>query len=1111
MKASDARVGLVELIELKPVNNEDFGVAIGRQTEVVLYWTDTVDAVLLSDGQQTWSVCGADRRNDEALSDLIANNLPRMCHVTQIYPLGSLTHRLTIEIRSFPARYAIENAVEIGVSDAVVEDMIHKDLVPPRVKTRVEEALKWLVENTIVRSKLLPSDRLIVSGGPLTDTGAQSQFRIYGKAIMVDVRRSDASTWDVVKVIKGGRPSSGDHRPTIVLEGQFTYIDASVAAQVRVVAPTILDNLVKQSSSYLALWEHYSELERRLIIQKAREFGWLGYSSRTPLPDGQWRFFIKGGETSSKVLSRLDEAQETDLEAGRRLPDELRNEPEIANQTDPLGSVFGERTFAGQCMRVDINRGTVDLRPIELDRVDQPPESGVIYVALRGDRTRLARRRAAHQRLQQFTGPMPQLGLILEGQTLPSMPRKPAKIRRKIVAELIGGDPTPRQMRALEAALHTSDIALIQGPPGTGKTRIIAALQALLADERSREIGGRILLTSYQHDAVDTAASRTSVLGLPAIRVGSKLGVTTQDTADTWRRECIGRINSQLEASPRRPIGMVLRSVRNLVSAYVARPCSSAEAIKLLDMVFDLAGIYLSAEMSDQLLLLMHRLHSTGADQLPTDYEERSLLLVAIRGLRTEPIGFGDDGPINAFKLLRRAMQYSDLVTEGDREILNQAADWLDQPSLELLTGLQSLQERLLDRLSVTAAVERTPLVNTDIETTLTGIVSDLHTRVVKSYEGVDEVLYEYAEDLKNDPIGVRAAVETYSSVFAATCQQSVGFTMQQLKGEEDFSFDTVIVDEAARANPLDLFVPMVRASRRIVLVGDHRQLPQILEPDVERQLELSRTETQKALSESLFQRLFLQLSELQKRGAVVRAVTLDTQYRMHRILGSFVSKVFYEPYGEGFKSVRPDKDFAHPIPPYVDKVAAWIDLPITTGQERGGRSKSRRTEAEWAAKEAKRILELCPHFSVGIITFYSAQEKEIQRSLIRLGLADDVDSRFEITRKWGFGEDDQGRYIERLRVGTVDSFQGKEFDVVILSMTRSNALPSRDTIEARRKYGFLTLENRLCVAMSRQKRLLIVIGDAAMITSEAAETAVPGLCAFYDLCGGEHGIRLSV
>jgi superfamily I DNA and/or RNA helicase len=54
--------------------------------------------------------------------------------------------------------------------------------------------------------------------------------------------------------------------------------------------------------------------------------------------------------------------------------------------------------------------------------------------------------------------------------------------------------------------------------------------------------------------------------------------------------------------------------------------------------------------------------------------------------------------------------------------------------------------------------------------------------------------------------------------------------------------------------------------------------------------------------------------------------------------------------------------------------------------------------------------------------------------------------------------------------------------------------------------YGFLRLDNRLNVAMSRQRRLLIMVGDAAMAYAEGAETAVPALPAFYQLCGGDNG-----
>ena len=61
MRASDVRVGQGEVIELRPVGREDFGATFVKQTEVLLHWTDTADEVLLHDGQQTWSVSGADQ------------------------------------------------------------------------------------------------------------------------------------------------------------------------------------------------------------------------------------------------------------------------------------------------------------------------------------------------------------------------------------------------------------------------------------------------------------------------------------------------------------------------------------------------------------------------------------------------------------------------------------------------------------------------------------------------------------------------------------------------------------------------------------------------------------------------------------------------------------------------------------------------------------------------------------------------------------------------------------------------------------------------------------------------------------------------------------------
>jgi superfamily I DNA and/or RNA helicase len=346
--------------------------------------------------------------------------------------------------------------------------------------------------------------------------------------------------------------------------------------------------------------------------------------------------------------------------------------------------------------------------------------------------------------------------------------------------------------------------------------------------------------------------------------------------------------------------------------------------------------------------------------------------------------------------------------------------------------------------------------------------------------------------------------------VLAATCQQAVGYQMNLRKGDNNV-FDTVVVDEAARANPLDLFIPMSLAERRIILVGDHRQLPHILDHEIESDLDSDVTEkTQEMLRTSLFQRLFAQLRQRERADGIKRTVTLDVQYRMHPVLGQFVGDTFYGPHGEGFTSGRPATDFTHSLAPYEGAVAAWVDVPLGRGAEHRGQSKSRRVEAKWIAREAHRLMSDRPDLSVGVITFYSAQVNELMRQMEALGMTEHLDDGgYRIHESWKTTRDEGGVLKERLRVGTVDAFQGKEFDVVLLSMTRSNDIAADQPKLLRRKYGHLMLENRLCVAMSRQQRLLIVVGDSGMLKGEQAAKAVPGLVRFMELCGGEHGVQL--
>jgi superfamily I DNA and/or RNA helicase len=303
----------------------------------------------------------------------------------------------------------------------------------------------------------------------------------------------------------------------------------------------------------------------------------------------------------------------------------------------------------------------------------------------------------------------------------------------------------------------------------------------------------------------------------------------------------------------------------------------------------------------------------------------------------------------------------------------------------------------------------------------------------------------------------------------------------------------------------------MSLAERRIILVGDHRQLPHILEHEIERDLDRNVTEkTEDILRKSLFERLFAAMRARERSDGIKRTVTLDIQYRMHPVLGAFVSDIFYKPYGEAFKSGRDAGEFRHNLQRYEGAVAAWVDIPLNRGRESGNQSKRRPSEAKWIAGEAHRILDERSDLSVGVITFYSAQVDELLQQMAGVGLAEQIENgSFRIAEAYRYTRGVSGRLKERLRVGTVDAFQGKEFDVVLLSMTRSNDIDSGDERALRRKYGHLMLANRLCVAMSRQQRLLIVVGDSGMLQPNVAADAIPGLVKFRELCGGKYGIQL--
>ena len=472
-------------------------------------------------------------------------------------------------------------------------------------------------------------------------------------------------------------------------------------------------------------------------------------------------------------------------------------------------------------------------------------------------------------------------------------------------------------------------------------------------------------------------------------------------------------------------------------------------------------------------------------------------LVRCVRALRCDGRSFADDGPRNADRLARELAR-SGRRDEQAEQLLETASRWSGAGVPPFLDDLRALRRRLLlDLLPPDRTEDTIPRVRTDVLELLSEVRDHLEQRQNTSRDAADEATWRFLSALEGEPEAVKRAVISYTSVFAATCQQSARQELATLKGSE--GYDTVVVDEAARAMPLDLFIPMARAKRRIVLVGDHRQLPHILDQELERELEEALSgaksageRTSEMLKESLFERLFKDLGDREKRDGIPRVVTLDEQYRMHPVLGQFVSDQFYKPYGEAFRSPRPASEFVHSLPGHSGP-ASWLSVPRKLGPERDGQSKSRPVEAEAIVAELKRLMDSREgrELTFGVISFYKQQVKAIEDALVDAGIVARTDDATEIVEPYRELLLPNGRVVERLRFGTVDAFQGMEFDVVFLSMVRSNP---------RGIFGHVTSPNRLCVAMSRQKRLLIVAGDDGMLRAANAPKAISPLVEFHKL-----------
>ncbi|HUZ89630.1 MAG TPA: AAA domain-containing protein [Candidatus Acidoferrales bacterium] len=255
--------------------------------------------------------------------------------------------------------------------------------------------------------------------------------------------------------------------------------------------------------------------------------------------------------------------------------------------------------------------------------------------------------------------------------------------------------------------------------------------------------------------------------------------------------------------------------------------------------------------------------------------------------------------------------------------------------------------------------------------------------------------------------------------------------------------FDWLILDEAnkVRSNEALALMPL---AKRWVMIGDLNQLPPVME-DAALGFEV-RTELDEAVRDRSF------YGWIWDQVAPTSKIMLPRQYRMREPIGRVVSDLFY-----GGKLIHESPHQRMPLPWPFDREIVWVD----TGAQEEYRDAQQSVANEFEVALCKDITAIIRKrvrkAKLAVIAMYSSQVNKLVAALKGIVPADDVES--------------------------VDAFEGRESDAVILSLVRSND---------RAAIGFLNDPNRVNVAISRARKLLVIVGDSKTVIGGAPELFGP-------------------
>ena len=590
----------------------------------------------------------------------------------------------------------------------------------------------------------------------------------------------------------------------------------------------------------------------------------------------------------------------------------------------------------------------------------------------------------------------------------------------------------PPKLVGLNRALAANDLFLLQGPPGTGKTTFISELVCQILD---RNPDSKILIASQSHVAVDHSLTKIKELNpdIKLIRIGLKEKISenvSEYTLDRfckeWTQQVISKCTDAIEK---------YKEEINLDNSLQEKNTIVHEIEKLMESVKltidEMTDIEREIDVIDALMEKWNYVNSVIV-------EMKSQVSIETKHIAYDKI----------LNIVTQFVTQLDSVNDCLATILEESIQ-ISSRQLELKNRYSLLDKQLeRDQSDISEWKEMLGVSNDPQEYELfkTQLQNETNKNQEKynSFSKVDSLCKEWIKRVQQGD-GLLQESLNDAKIVGATCLGIAG-----LSSQIELNFDCVIIDEAGKATPTEILVPIC-LGKKVILVGDHKQLPPVVDEaliDISKQ-ELSRED----LETSLFE--YLEESLNQECKSV-----LNQQYRMNPVIGDLISTLFYQETPLISKTSKEGKTI--PLKVFHNKAIVWLSTckRKNNKEERLASTYQNQCEAkiifEYLLKIDKELGNLSIKKETAIIAGYKAQ-KDLLRRLYNTQYQSELENM-------------------SVEINTVDAFQGRETDIVFYSVVRSNEQGN---------LGFLKDVRRLNVAFSRSRELLVVVGNHHSVTKQ--------------------------